>query len=334
MSPGFSPADSVTRIMAWVLVALVPGILAQVWFFGSGVLVTLTLASVTAGVAEAVMLRARGYPVRPFLADLSALVTAWLIALSIPPLAPWWLTVTGVLAAIVVAKHLYGGLGQNIFNPAMVGFAVLIVSFPALMSQWPGPLALTGTSPGLVESAAIVFGLVPLPDAVSMATPLDVLRTGLARGLTVDEAMAGAIFDTPAYIVLAVAFWLGGLVLWARRIIDWRAPMAFVAGIVLTAGLLHFYDAGRHASPLFHFFVPSVALAAFFIVTDPVSGATTPRGKLLFGFGAGFLTVVIRTWGAYPDGVAFAILLMNLAVPLIDQYTQPRVYGHGRSDRP
>lgn len=335
-SPTLHGNDSVTRIMAWVLAALVPGLLAQVWLFGPGVLVTLALASVTAVAAEAAMLRARDYPLRPSLADLSALVTAWLIALSLPALAPWWLIVTGTLAAIVVAKHLYGGLGQNIFNPAMVGYAVLIVSFPVQMTQWPGPLELTGTQLTLGQSAAVIFGgEVPRAtlDAVTMATPLDTLRTGLLQQYTVDEIMRPPVFGHfggTGYEWLAFSFWLGGLILWARRIIGWHAPMAFLAGLWLMAGLLHFYDAGRFASPWFHFFAPSVALAAFFIVTDPVSGATTPRGKLVFGFGAGGLTIVIRTWGGFPDGVAFAVLLMNLAAPLIDQYTQPRIYGEAR----
>ena len=337
-----SPApgrDSVTRIMAWVLGALVPGIAAYVWLFGPAILVTLALATITAVAAEAAMLKARGYPLRPFLFDLSAVVTAWLLALSLPPLAPWWLIVTGVLAAIVVAKHLYGGLGQNIFNPAMVGYAVLIVSFPVQMTQWAGPLELTGTALTLGESATLIFGG-ELPratlDAVTMATPLDTLRTGLLQQLTVDETLRQPIFGAVGGVGfewLAVAFWVGGLILWARRIIGWQIPMAFLAGILLAAGLLHFVDAGRYGSPLFHFFSPSVALGAFFIATDPVSGATTPRGKLIFGFGAGVLTIVIRTWGGFPDGVAFAILLMNLSVPLIDQYTQPRIYGEARPGR-
>jgi electron transport complex protein RnfD len=126
---------------------------------------------------------------------------------------------------------------------------------------------------------------------------------------------------------LAAAFLLGGVVLWGLRIISWQVPLAFLAGVWLTAGFLHFFDAGRFGAPWFHLFAPSVMLGAFFIATDPVTGATTPRGRLIFGLGAGFLTIVIRTWGGYPDGVAFAILLMNLCVPLIDQYTQPRVYG-------
>jgi len=340
MSLSPSPRDSVTRIMAWVLGALMPGILVYVWLFGPGILVTLALATLTALAAEAAMLKARGYPVRPFLIDLSAVVTAWLLALSLPPLAPWWLIVVGVLAAIVVAKHLYGGLGQNLFNPAMVGFAVLIVSFPVQMTQWAGPIELTGVTLTLAQSAAIIFGGdIPRAtlDAVTMATPLDTLRTGLLQHMTVDETLRQPIFGAfggVGFEWLAVAFWLGGLILWARRIIGWQAPMAFLAGILLTAGFLNFVDPGRYGSPLFHFFSPSVALAAFFIITDPVSGATTPRGKLIFGLGAGVLTVVIRTWGGFPDGVAFAVLLMNLCVPLIDQYTQPRIYGETRAGKP
>jgi electron transport complex protein RnfD len=327
---------SVTQVMAWVLAALVPAIVTYVWLFGPGILVTLSLATVTALAAEAAMLKARGYPVKPFLIDLSAVVTAWLLALSLPSLAPWWLIVTGTLFAIVIAKHLYGGLGQNIFNPAMVGYAVLIVSFPVQMTQWAGPLELTSTPLGVAQSAAVIFGGdVPRAtlDAVTMATPLDAMRTGLLQQHTVDEIITQPIFGHyggTGFEWLAAAFLLGGLALWALRIISWHVPLTFLAGVWLTAGFLHFFDAGRFGAPWFHLFAPSVMLGAFFIATDPVSGATTPRGKLIFGLGAGFLTIVIRTWGGYPDGVAFAILLMNLCVPLIDQYTQPRVYGEAR----
>jgi Na+-translocating ferredoxin:NAD+ oxidoreductase subunit D len=339
-SPFILDRTSVTQVMAWVLAALLPGILVYVWLFGPGILVTLSLATVTALAAEAAMLKARGYPAKPFLTDLSAIVTAWLLALSLPSLAPWWLIVTGTLFAIVVAKHLYGGLGQNIFNPAMVGYAVLIVSFPVQMTQWAGPLELAPVHLSLAQSATVIFGG-EFPkatlDAVTMATPLDTLRTGLLQQHTVDEIMAQPIFGHyggTGFEWLAAAFLLGGLVLWALRIISWHVPLAFLAGIWLTAGFLHFYDAGRFGAPWFHLFAPSVMLGAFFIATDPVSGATTPRGKLIFGLSAGFLTIVIRTWGGFPDGVAFAILLMNLAVPLIDQYTQPRIYGGARKEPP
>jgi electron transport complex protein RnfD len=335
-SPFILGRSSVTQVMAWVLAALVPGVAVYVWVFGPGILVTLALATVTALVAETAMLKARGYPAKPFLLDLSAVVTAWLLALSLPSLAPWWLIVTGTLFAIVVAKHLYGGLGQNIFNPAMVGYAVLIVSFPAQMTQWAGPLELTATPLSLAQSAAVIFGGdVPAKtlDAVTMATPLDTLRTGLLQQHTVDEIGAQPIFGHyggVGFEWLAAAFLVGGLLLWALRIISWHVPLAFLAGIWLTAGFLHFYDPGRFGAPWFHLFAPSVMLGAFFIATDPVSGATTPRGRLIFALGAGFLTIVIRTWGGFPDGVAFAILLMNLCVPLIDQYTQPPVYGTHR----
>ena len=332
-APFILDRSSITQVMAWVLAALLPGVAVYVWVFGPGILVTLSLATVTALAAEAAMLKARGYPAKPFLTDLSAIVTAWLLALSLPSLAPWWLIITGTLFAIVVAKHLYGGLGQNIFNPAMVGYAVLIVSFPVQMTQWTGPVELTAASLTLAQSATVIFGgdlSKATLDAVTMATPLDTLRTGLLQQLTIDEIMPKSIFGHyggTGFEWLAAAFLIGGLLLWALRIISWQVPLAFLAGIWLAAGFLHFFDAGRFGAPWFHLFAPSVMLGAFFIATDPVSGATTPRGKLIFGFGAGFLTIIIRTWGGFPDGVAFAILLMNLCVPLIDQYTQPRIYG-------
>lgn len=323
-SPFILDRTSVTQVMAWVLVALLPGIAAYVWLFGSGILVTLVIATVTALAAEASMLKARGFPIKPFLMDLSAIVTAWLLALSLPSLAPWWLVITGTLFAIVVAKHLYGGLGQNIFNPAMVGYAVLIVSFPIQMTQWAGPLELTHAHLGFAHSASIILGADTQLDGIAMATPLDALRTGLLQQNTVDEVMTKSNFGHYGGVGF---FLLGGLLLWALRIISWHVPLGFLAGIWLTAGFLHFFDPGRYGAPWFHLFTPSVMLGAFFIATDPVSGATTPKGKIIFGLGAGFLTILIRTWGGYPDGVAFAILLMNVCAPLIDATTQPKVFG-------
>ena len=322
--------SSVAQVMAWVLIALLPGIAAYIWLFGPGILITLTIASATALLAEAAMLKLRGLPLKPFLTDLSALVTAWLLALSLPSLAPWWLIVIGTLFAIVVAKHLYGGLGQTIVNPEMVGFAVLIVSFPVQMTQWAGPLLLVQTDLSLAQSAAVIFGSETRLDGVTMATPLDALRTGLLQQYTVGEVLARPNFGHyggVGFEWLAGFFLLGGVLLWALRIISWHVPLAFLAGIWLTAGFLHFFDPGRYGAPWFHLFSPSVMLCAFFIATDPVSGATTRKGKIIFGLGAGFLTMLIRTWGGYPDGVAFAILLMNVCAPLIDAYTQPRVFG-------
>jgi electron transport complex protein RnfD len=326
--------DSVSLVMLKVLGALIPGILVYASLIGPGILINLCIATLAALGFESIMLRLRGYPVKPFLMDLSAIVTAWLLALSLPPLAPWWVTVTGALFAIVVAKHLYGGLGQNIFNPAMVGFAVLLISFPVPMTQWSAPLQLAHHQMGFADSLNYIFGN-SLPggitlDAIAQATPLDTLRTQLMQQHTLQEIMGTSIFGDiggTGWEWIAGMYLVGGLALWAMRIITWQVPAAFLAGIWLTAGFLHFADTGRYAPPWFQIATPSAMLGAFFIATDPVSGSSTPRGKLIFGAGAGFLTVLIRVFGGYPDGVAFSILLMNICAPLIDTYTQPSVFG-------
>lgn len=329
---------SVSMIMLKVLLALVPGIAAYVWLFGSGILVTLALASVTALASEALMLKLRRRPIWPFLSDNSALVTAWLLALALPPLAPWWLVVVGTLFAIVVAKQLYGGLGYNPFNPAMIGYAVLLISFPVIMTQWPAPLELAQAKLSFGDQLAYIFGRV-LPagvqlDAISTATPLDYLKTQLK----LEHAMAD-IRHAPVFGVLgakgseivAGAYLLGGLYLVQQRIITWHIPAAFLGGLAAISGIFYLVDPQHYASPAFHLFGGAAMLCAFFIATDPVSGPTTPRGKLIFAASIGVLAWVIRTYGGYPDGVAFAVLLMNLCVPLIDAYTQPRVFGHEKS---
>jgi electron transport complex protein RnfD len=330
--------NSVTRVMLLVIACLVPGVLTYARQFGWGIVINLAWASFLALALEAVALKLRGYPLKPFLKDGSAVVTAWLLALSLPPLAPWWLTLVGMVFAIGVAKHLYGGLGQNIFNPAMVGFAVLIISFPVQMTQWSAPLFMAMHPLNFSESLAAIFGGGLPPgvalDAVVTATPLDTIRTGLLQQHTLGEIHGSShIFGQIGGVGgewVAAAYLVGGIALWALRIVPWQVPVAFMAGIWLTAGFLHWGDAGRYAAPWFQLAIPSSMLGAFFIATDPVSGSTTPRGRLIFGLGAGFLTVIIRVFGGYPDGVAFSILLMNLCVPLIDAYTQPLVFGEAK----
>lgn len=338
-SPYIAEQSSVSIIMLKVLAALVPGIVVYVWLFGPAILVTLTLASVTALVLETIAVRLRGWPAKPFLMDGSALVTAWLLALSLPPIAPWWLIVVGTFFAIVVAKHLYGGLGNNLFNPAMVGYAVLIISFPVQMTQWSAPLSLAGAHLSLLDSVQYIFtGILPdglKLDAISSATPLDTLRTQLQLEHTVREITRLPIFGNVGGTggeAVVLMFLLGGLYLWLARIITWHIPAAFIAGLWITGGLFHISDPDRYISPWFHLATGGVMLGAFFIATDPVTGATTPRGKLIFGAGIGALTYLIRTLGGYPDGVAFAVLLMNIMVPLIDTYTQPKVYGHKQKE--
>lgn len=335
-SPFIIKQSSVSIIMLKVLLALVPAIGAYCFYFGPAILVSLTLASATALAAEALMLRFRGQPVAATLYDGSALVTAWLLALSIPPIAPWWLVVVGVLFAIVVAKHLYGGLGNNPFNPAMVGFAVLIISFPSFMTHWPAPESLAQYTLSFGEQLHhILSGALPegmKPDAITMATPLDAMKTQLQLQHTVSEIQASnPIYGTlsgKGTEIMAICYLLGGLFLLQQRIITWHIPATVLGGLFVTATLFQMIDASRFASPVFHLFAGGAMLGAFFIATDYVTAPTTPKGKLIYGGGIGLLTYVIRVLGGYPDGVAFSVLIMNAAVPLIDAYTQPRVFGH------
>ncbi len=334
-SPYISNAPSVGNIMFKVLLALVPGIAAYVWVYGGGVLVTITLATITALAAEAAMLKIRQRPVQPFLMDYSAVVTAWLLALAIPPLAPWWLIVVGTLFAIVISKQLYGGLGYNPFNPAMVGYAVLLISFPVLMTKWPAALVLAQSKLHFADQLHYIFSDI-LPtnvklDAVTSATPLDYLKTQLKLTHDVSSIKASPIFGAlggTGNEYITGAYLLGGLYLWQQKIITWHLPTAFLGALVLISGVFWVINPAHFASPLLHLFGGASMLAAFFIITDPVSGPTTPTGKLWFAAGIAVITYLIRVYGGYPDGVAFAVIFMNICVPLIDTYTQPRVFGH------
>ena len=333
-SPFITQASSVREIMFKVLLALLPGIALYAWYFGPAILVSLTLASITALATEAAMLKLRRRPVAPFLRDNSALLTAWLLALSIPPLAPWWLVVVGTMFAISISKHLYGGLGNNPFNPAMIGYAVLIISFPVYMTHWISPHGLGQAELGFIEQLQFIFGGqfpqgVTL-DAVSMATPLDTLKTQLHADRAMSDIMQMPIYGYVAghgSEMVALGFVLGGIYLLANRIISWHLPVAFLATLFATAGIFNLVDPAHYAPPLLHWFSGAAMLGAFFILTDPVTSPTTARGKLIFAASAGFLTYIIRMFGGFPDGMAFATLLMNICVPLIDLYTQPKVFG-------
>jgi len=329
-SPHATGANRTQRVMLTVLAATLPGILVLTWLYGAGTLINLVWASALALGFEALLLKLRERPVRFFLRDGSALVTAVLLALALPPYSPWWLTAVAVGSAIVLSKQLYGGLGQNPFNPAMVGYVVVLVSFPVQMTSWPVPHAV-----GLFDGLQHIFGFAPLVDGWSQATALDVLKTN--RSLTIDELWKQPAFGHVGGIgseVVNLAFLAGGLFLLARRVIGWHAPLGML-GALFVMSLLFWNGSGSdsHGSPLFHLLSGATMLGAFFIVTDPVSGATSTRGRLVFGIGVGILVYVIRAWGGYPDGVAFAVLLMNLAAPTIDYYTRPRTYGHTKAER-
>jgi len=333
-APHTPPQATVAGVMLQVLLAMTPGVLAQAWFFGPGVLVQIVLASLFALCFEALMLRLRGRPLKPFINDYSAVVTAVLFAVCIPPLAPWWVSCIAMLFGIVFAKHLYGGLGQNVFNPAMVGYVAVLISFPQAMTAWLPPAALAGQGPGLADTlTTILTGQVPLAggwDAITGATPLDLMKTGVEAGRTIPEIHNSPVFGEfggKGWEWMAIWFAVGGFFLLYRRVIGWQVP-AGVLGSALVLSL-PFWLAGpdSNPSPLQQVFSGGLVLAAFFIATDPVSGCVSGRGRLIFGAGVGVITLVIRRWGGYPDGVAFAVLLMNMAAPLIDRYTRPRIYG-------
>jgi Na+-translocating ferredoxin:NAD+ oxidoreductase subunit D len=331
--------NTVQRVMLLVLLALAPAVAMQVVFFGPGLLLQLLLAVIAALLAEALALRCRGKPVAAFLSDGSAVITAVLLALCLPPLAPWWLVVSGSGFAILFAKHAYGGIGANPFNPAMVGYAVLLVSFPAQLSHWlPSQLS---ELPGAQLTVSETFGTIlrgELParltwDAVTAATPLDAVRTGLRTGRTLEEIRTAARLGTlggPGHDWINLAILAGGLWLLALRIISWHIPVAMLVGLTVPASLLYAIDPGTYPGPVFHVTAGATLLGAFFIATDPISAATSNLGRLIYAAGIGLTTYLIRTWGGYPDGVAFAVLLMNLAVPLIDRHTVPRIYGHAK----
>ncbi len=332
-----------SRIMLLVVLATLPGIAAQLWFFGWGTLLQIILACVSALAAEALVLRLRKQQIGAILGDNSALLTGLLLAVSVPPFTPWWMVVLGTVFAVIIAKQLYGGLGHNPFNPAMIGYVVLLISFPVQMTSWLPPFEIAKTVPGLMDAVQIIFtghaatghtmdSLRMGIDGISQATPLDTFKTSLHAGHPVDEILKSAIYSG----VLAGAGWqwvnlgylLGGIFLLWQKTIRWHIPVAFLVSLTVCSTLGWIFSPQSLASPQLHLLSGATMLGAFFILTEPVTASTTNKGRLIFGALAGLLVWLIRSFGGYPDGVAFAVLLANITVPLIDYFTRPRVYGH------
>jgi Na+-translocating ferredoxin:NAD+ oxidoreductase subunit D len=336
-------ANSVRQTMLTVLLALAPATLFNAWLFGWPAILLFAVTVGACVAVEAACLALAGRSVQAGLADGSAILTGWLLAMSLPPWAPWWIGVLGALFAIALAKHAFGGLGQNVFNPAMVARVALLVSFPVVMTAWvsPQPLFSNG-APGLGEALAITFGGGTL-DAVSSATALGHVKTELSRGIPVTQSVAqvpnlidmalglrpGSFGETSALLILA-----GGLFLMARRIISWHIPVGVLGSLFLMGTLFHAINPARFADGSFHLLCGASFLGAFFIATDYVTSPVSKTGQLVFGIGCGLLTWVIRTFAGYPEGMAFAILLMNALAPIIDQYTRPRPFGRRRDGEP
>lgn len=320
--------NSITRIMLNVLYALIPGIIAYVIFFGWGVVINIIVAVITAIATEIFMLQLRKRPIKPFIMDGSAVVTAILLALALPSLAPWWLTFIGVSFAIVVGKHLYGGLGYNPFNPAMIGYALLLISFPLEMTVWLQPDNSLSFAQNLNYVLHSTLNNIDI-DTMTMATTLDTVKTqtGLGLSLTQIQSNHPTIFGQFAgkgWEWINLMFLLGGLWLLYKRVISWHIPVAFLVSIAVMSVI--FYSS-TETSPLFHLFSGATMLCAFFIATDPVTASTTTRGRLIYAAGIGIFAYIIRMWGGYPDGIAFGVLLMNMAAPTIDYYTRPKAFG-------
>ncbi len=339
-SPHTRQVQNTSNVMQWVILATIPGFLALSYFFGWGTLINLMIASATALASEAFVLRLRKRPIMHYLCDCSALVTAVLLALALPPYAPWWIIVVGTVTSIILAKQLYGGLGLNPFNPAMVGYVVLLISFPVEMTRWINPVTLSadGQLPSLWESLVAVFSNSSAVDAYTGATPLDLFKNydgTLAEQIVSQEPLLNnAMLAGVGWEWVNLAFLAGGLVLLQKKIFTWHAPVSMLVALTIMSAL--FYDGGSSnsgGSPLLHLLSGGTMLGAFFIITDPVSSAVSTKGRIIYGAGIGILIYVIRVWGNYPDAVAFAVLLMNFAAPFIDYYTLPRTYGHSKAER-
>ncbi|CAH9050069.1 Ion-translocating oxidoreductase complex subunit D [Pseudoalteromonas sp. CIP111854] len=342
-SPHNHNHKNVSKLMLTVAACCIPGIIVQCYFFGFGVIVQLLIALVTASLSEACMLKIRNRPIWPTLSDGSAWLTAVLLAISIPPLAPWWIIVIGTLFAIAMVKQLYGGLGFNLFNPAMAAYVLLLISFPVQMTSWTMPSELIAQPIGLIDTLSLIFleantakqsliSAMVTVDGTTMATPLDTVKTAVSQNLTVTEAMSGKQFDELAGIGWAwvnIAYLVGGIFLLKAKVINWHIPLAMLGSLALCAAIGFIIAPGSQAGSVFHLLSGATMLGAFFIATDPVSASTTNHGRLIYGACIGLLVYLIRSFGGYPDAVAFAVLIMNMTVPLIDHYTQPRTYGHG-----
>ncbi len=333
-SPHAHGPTSTSWVMLQVILAAVPGIIVLCYFFGFGIIINLIWAIATALICEASVLKLRKRPIAFYLRDLSATVTAVLLAVALPPYAPWWLVVIATSFAILIAKHLYGGMGYNPFNPAMVAYVVMLISLPVEMTQWAAPInAELGTFIGPVDALLNSLGFINAIDGHTMATPLDLVKQNkslMMEQLWQEHSQFGW-FAGKGWETANLAFLIGGLYLLWRKIFTWHTPIS----LLVTLGLLSCFtfDGGSSnsaGSPLFHLFSGATMFGAFFIATDPVSSAVSTRGRIVFGCCIGVLIYIIRVWGSYPDAVAFAVLLMNFAAPFIDHYTQPTTYGYGK----
>ena len=317
-SPHTHGPESTRSIMRDVLIALAPATLVSILASGWSVVVLLL-----SGVAACVLTE---YLIQKYLikgpvtvGDLSAAVTGVLLALNLPPNAPWWLVAVGAVVAVGVAKMTFGGLGQNIFNPALVGRVFLLVSFPVLMTSW--------------DDSGALFGVV---DAFSGATPLGAVKEALSNGQTLSQITADNLTFSQQFFfttggsageLSALALLLGFVYLLCRRVIKATIPVTILCTVFVLSGIFWLADPERFTNPVFNIFTGGLLLGAIFMATDYVTSPMTTKGQIIFGIGIGLITVFVRYFGSYPEGVSFAILIMNCTVPLLNKYCKPRRFG-------
>lgn len=306
-----------SQMMLQVICALSIGIIAMAYFFGFSVLIQIVLAIITALTVEALFLKLRDKDVIFAIKDYSAIVTAILLAISIPSVAPWWIIVLGTTFAIIFGKQLYGGLGHNPFNPAMLGYVFLLLSYPLQMTQWQNVQFLD-----IYQSFSLIFELDSI-DSYTAATLLDSLKTKIK----LTNSIKGLEYYSLPALAINICFLIGGIWLIFRNIIDYHISFSILITIFILSTIFHTLNQDIYLSPLTQLFSGATILAAFFIATDPVTASTTKNGRIIYGVLIGFLIYIIRTFGGYPDAVAFAVLLANISVPLIDYYTKPKIFG-------
>lgn len=321
-SPHIHSGDSVQKNMYGVIIALVPALIASLWFFGLGALI-ITVTSILACVLFEYLIQKYWMKGDLTITDGSAVLTGLLIAFNVPSNLPLWMLLTGDAVAIAVAKMTFGGLGNNPFNPALVGRVFMLISYPVQMTSWPKPAELPLT----------------YTDAVTGATPLGIVKEGLAKGDSLSSLMSklpsvhdmvlghmgGSLGE-----VSAIALIVGGIFLLWRKIITWHIPVSIIAAVVIFSSILHAANPEAYAGPLFHIFSGGLMLGAFFMATDYVTSPMSKMGMLIYGTMIGILTILIRVFGSYPEGVSFAILIMNAFTPLINKYVKPKLYGEAK----
>ncbi|MEA3495147.1 MAG: RnfABCDGE type electron transport complex subunit D [Bacteroidota bacterium] len=319
LSPHIHGDQNVKKIMYGVIIAMLPALLVSFYYFGLNA-VRVTLIAITASILFEYLIQKFLIKGKTTINDGSAIITGILLAFNVPSNLPWWIIVIGSLVAIGIAKMTFGGLGKNPFNPALVGRVFLLISFPVQMTSWPKPL----------ESVS------KLADVVTGPTPLGLMKEGLAGGKTVSELMP----EIPNYVnlllgnmggslgeVSAIALLIGAVFMFWKKIITWHIPVAYLGSVIIFAGILWLVNPELYVNPLFHLVTGGLLLGVFYMATDMVTSPMNPKGMLIFGAGAGILTLVIRIFGAYPEGVSFAILIMNAFVPLINNAFKPKRFG-------